>query len=1160
MHLRRLSIRALPGIEPGFTFEPAGDGVNVVTGPNAIGKSSLARALQYLLGRIDRRRDPPNLHLEAEFRAGDVRWTVRRTGRQVDWKRDGERVDRPPLPGARQFGLYRLAMESLLAADESDRDLADTLLLAVRGGFDLDVARVAGIGPRFARSDERRLLARRRELSEVQREYRDLQIHEANLPGLERRIEEAKEASALTEWLETALNLHEAIRKRQECGAALEGFPVEMAGLHGDEIESLKKLDEEEARLGEELEKARRAMADSARELKTTGLANDRPDSEHMAQVKRLLQRVERDSIEREGARIALKDAEARLTGARSELGGGEGPPGLDAGSLERARNFIEPLGDLRVRQREIEQRLEMAGTPPEQSEIDQLRQGVGALQNWLAAEEAGAAAEAPPWLWYASRTAWWATLTLAGMSAAAALQAGVWIAFGGALGAVVVLISVTWLGRLAATRAASPMDTARRRFAETGLVPPPEWSERSVREHLRLKLEARLNRLLVRQELAEGAARLRADLETIKKDIGKLETEKDALAGELGIDPELSGAPFLRFIAATENWDRARSDHAGREASLRTINARIGENAAHIRSLLKPWRMADAPPLGDSTATAELGALHVAFDALEARLSRAKEAEGAIGSGRDSVESREKRLQDIETAKSDLFARAGLESGVHEELARRIDRMEAWRQAGDKLKLAENEERRLRRLLAGEKALIDAVENDAAQELRQRLRVASDKAGEHTGLIQEQQDIKTLLQKARKEHKLERAVGELIQAEEALKDKREEILLHAATEVLLDDVERAFKTEREPDLLRKARERFERVTAHSFTLEFSGKTGFCARDLRQGEPRALAELSSGTRMQLLLALRMAWIEDRERGGESLPLFLDEALTTSDEDRFAVMAQTLSRLAESDGRQIFYLSARRHEAALWERATGSAPPVVDLAGIRKAAAPLSSAGTRIELPPSLPPPNGQDAESYAARIGVPVVHPRGDAGGLHVFHILRDDLPLLHRLMETWRMVTVGQLESLLASDAARVAISERQTRHRLLQRCKAARYWIELWRQGRGRTVGSAVLDESRAVSDIFLDRAANLARELEGDGEALVVALRAGRLKGFRTSKTDRLDEWLAANGYIDDAAVLESEERRRLILQHIVPPAQTDADDVNRVVDWMESAVMS
>ena len=83
---------------------------------------------------------------------------------------------------------------------------------------------------------------------------------------------------------------------------------------------------------------------------------------------------------------------------------------------------------------------------------------------------------------------------------------------------------------------------------------------------------------------------------------------------------------------------------------------------------------------------------------------------------------------------------------------------------------------------------------------------------------------------------------------------------------MLLDDVENAFKTEREPDLLRKARERFEQVTAHAFTLELRGKEEFAARDLKQDELRSPTELSSGTRMQLLLALRLAWTEDRERG------------------------------------------------------------------------------------------------------------------------------------------------------------------------------------------------------------------------------------------------------------------------------------------------------
>ena len=86
-------------------------------------------------------------------------------------------------------------------------------------------------------------------------------------------------------------------------------------------------------------------------------------------------------------------------------------------------------------------------------------------------------------------------------------------------------------------------------------------------------------------------------------------------------------------------------------------------------------------------------------------------------------------------------------------------------------------------------------------------------------------------------------------------------------------------------------------MTARAFDLRLRGDGTFVAHDVRQGAERALSELSSGTRMQLLLALRMAWIETREQGGETLPLFLDEALTTSDEARFAVMAQSLERLA-----------------------------------------------------------------------------------------------------------------------------------------------------------------------------------------------------------------------------------------------------------------------
>ena len=97
MHLKRLKIQTLPGIEPGFTFEPPGAGINIVTGPNAIGKSSLARALGYLLR--EQKNDPPALSLEAEFESDGTGWRVLRNGSQIVWHRG-----RQPCRAARAAG------------------------------------------------------------------------------------------------------------------------------------------------------------------------------------------------------------------------------------------------------------------------------------------------------------------------------------------------------------------------------------------------------------------------------------------------------------------------------------------------------------------------------------------------------------------------------------------------------------------------------------------------------------------------------------------------------------------------------------------------------------------------------------------------------------------------------------------------------------------------------------------------------------------------------------------------------------------------------------------------------------------------------------------------------------------------------------------------
>ena len=1226
MRLHRLSIRALPGIEPGFDFEPSSDRVNIVTGPNAIGKSSLVRALEYLLADEVLRNDPPDLHLEAEFLSGDVRWTVRRTGRQIAWRRDGEPAAPPARPGAGRLGLYRLSVERLLADDAGDRELAAALWRMLRGGFDLDAAR-RSVGPLFGAAEARKLADRTRALRKVEGAYSDLQREEAELPDLERRIVRSEQADVRGRRLQTALDLHEAIAKRQACADDLEGFSGHMAQLRGDELEDLDALEKGLAQLRERRGNAEREIGAAGRDLERTGLRDVRPGTEKMAGIEELLRQKERDIDKLDGVDKDLKEAEANLRDALAQLGsdggaaepvdakaelensraqlggnggtaepvkaeaeledaakqlaGNAGTARLKPDSLKRAREILEPLVDAQLRRRELQQRLKLAGAPPDASELGQYRDGVDALRAWLAACAATASSPGAAQIWFVTRVFWWATLTLSVLFAAMAFRVDAWAVLGTSVFAIAILVFFSWLGRRAAAQAEAPVQDAKRRYVETGLEPPPEWSERPVREHLRQSVQRRFDELRLQAKQAEGVERIRREIEEEDSLIAELEASSRALAREIGIDPALTGAPLYRFIDVTSRFDEARAAHARKSAALNDLCARIGKNTKRIRDFLNEWRGEEAPGLGASVNREHANALRIAFESLKARMTAASDALGIVEAGKLEIESLNDRIGEAETNVAKLFERAGLKAGAREDpdgasrrasgetpvpevdpretLVRMIERISDWRRARKALDEAETEEKRLRKLLSGEDGLVESVEGGSVDELKLQLREAGEQAGERTELIEKNAAINARLQGARRSHTLEDAARAKDLAAEALRDKRDEALACAATEVLLDEVESAFKTEREPDLLRRARQWFEHVTAHAFTLELRDTDSFVAHDRTQGELRTLKELSSGTRMQLLLALRLAWTEDRERGGESLPLFLDEALTTSDVDRFSAMARTMSRLADA-GRQIFYLSARPHEAALWKQATGTAPATIDLAAVRFGSALPDPDGLRVEAPPALPPPDGLAAEEYAVLIHVYPVNPRADAGGIHLFHLLRDDLGLLHSLLDTWRIGALGQLESLLASDAARTAVSERQSRQRLRQRCRTARSWTELWRQGRGKPVDRAVLDESGSVSDVFLDPAADLAKELEGDGKALVLALRGRRVKGFHASKTDELEKWLADQGYVDDAAILEPDERRRLILQRIVPPTNTDADDVNRVVDWLESAVGS
>src|SRR5690606_36980356 len=177
----------------------------------------------------------------------------------------------------------------------------------------------------------------------------------------------------------------------------------------------------------------------------------------------------------------------------------------------------------------------------------------------------------------------------------------------------------------------------------------------------------------------------------------------------------------------------------------------------------------------------------------------------------------------------------------------------------------------------------------------------------------------------------LEEASADAQRARDDLEAHLDEALEASAARTLLDVVEEEHESAVRPAALERARSWFSRFTHDDFELVLEqaadGEWRFGAVDKRAGaggSRLAASELSTGTRAQLLLAARLAFALDAERSYsteampvEPLPFFLDEALTTSDPERFSQVANAIFDVSEETGRQFIYLSARDEDAELW---------------------------------------------------------------------------------------------------------------------------------------------------------------------------------------------------------------------------------------------------
>jgi len=1124
LNLVHVHLERLPGIDTPFSV-PARPGVNLISGPNESGKSSVARTIFQLLWP-DTHADRP-LAVHAEFADPGGKLQARRLDDEpVNWTRGGDPVPAPELPGGHVSRCYHLGLLDLNrpAGSDLDQELAREIRRQMAGGFDL--GRLRELFP-----DRGTLVSRRRkawsradqELQKCRISHRRLADQERHLTDLAADLARAQLAEQRRDQLVAALE-HRALADRcAELAERIAALPPHMAQVRPGDTETVSDLITRRQGGAERIRELRDNIAERAARLAELTLTDN---LDELAQLVRQMDTQQTHATESaRTAAAAAAVADSARQDLAPELLAAEIPAGSEHAFSRLVRIHRELVaGEVkldfldRLLEREI-----LADPDTGTAELD---------TETLSILTSGTLQPLPRKLLFSAigMLLAAAALWVVGIKqpTETTLTSGI---FGGAL--VLVFWGTGNLGQWLRRRRARTR--ARRRLERLGQAAqrplPAGWT---VNDALTAYLDQ------ARQIGAESAAyRTRT---TVRAAIQELRDQAAAAMHEA----ETRHRGILRTLGRDDIPDTPALLHElDRVARCRTAEEQlISARTAHEHD---ETRLADLVAEGQRRLT-EMGletdatvmAVQAGLDRLHARRSEAKGTLAAQTADEKSLRQAEIELAGAEAGYTDLCRRLVLipeDDDNPEQVAARVAALPEYEELAGELANARRDQEQLAARLAGGNGLPDRSDVLALPpaELDTRLARENELAARIPELTAEMVRIRERVAQARKRSELEHA-GALtaecaVDLAEALAEQRDNLL----GRLLVANISQRHEDDTRLPVLADMNEYLGHFTGGRYRLRVGGDNpdGFVAVD-NTGQHLELATLSDGTRAQLLLAARLAFLNTAESGLQA-PLFLDEALTASDPERFDTIAGAIGRMAADTGRQIFYLTSNPVDLAAWQRALRRqnlpAAHVIDLAAQRDlgAAAPATAFAPAAEV--EIPAPGTRTAAEYGTQLKVPALRPWAHENNVHLFHLWSDDLDLLHRLL-VGGLPTLGQWRRL-GRDLVQSGVISTSEAARIDARGQVYGTFLNVWQYGRGRPVTRDDLVASKVLSPKMLAAAGELLARTGPDAAVFMTAVNAGRIKHLHQTKKEALQEYLERHGHLDQREIRSPDQ----IVAHVL-----------------------
>jgi uncharacterized protein YhaN len=1126
----------MPGIPDGFELPELSEGVTVVFGPNASGKSSTARAIEAALwpSRAARR----DISIVAEYAMDGSRFRVEVDAGHVVVQRDGADARAPELPAPELLHRYRLSLHELIASDNAD--FAREIARQSAGGYDLAAAAGAlelRTQPSAARNESGAVAQAIEAERATRRAQLDLEERARRLDELRERRDVARMARERQLVLAAAVKHSMAEAKVERARSEVAGFPRELSAMSGTEQERLTALRRRMRECVEEIERSRSDERE-ARAAAERLFAGNAPEHATLASLRvrleelRELQRVEAECVRTLEASLA-RQAEARRAIAADHAPSDEQLARIDAGSFgelaELARESERAYAGLAAADAALNS-LADAHAP---EDLHELRVGVELLSSWLAEGEGARAGKRPlAFLW--------------GVGLLAAAGWGL-LALRWHWGFALVAVAAILLALLGSRRGSASDRRAelQREFERRRLEQPREWAREAVRER-----HDALQRKLAEGELAAERAVLREKAEReraiAEEKVRAVDARGQELAKRLGVAPDTDQRQLSWLAERIGQWQNAALDATSARGALAAAHARCVEALSGAANELAAYGHTQL----DSTAR-----IAGAIDDVERRSGEHTAALARAEEAKRGAEIRERTLQGVERDCDDLLLRLGVDDDARVESL--CARFEEYRAACEAERFARQACDEARAELSAMPGYDEELESRPLATLERERDDAAAAAAELDGLTAEVARLELDVENAKRASDVEAAVAALKGARATLAEQRDRDLRAMIGGVVARHVQRLTRDQHRPEVFRRARELFARVTRgrYQLQLEDGEVPSFRAFDVNAGVGRSLEELSSATRVQLMLSVRVAFVESQERR-VALPLLLDETLGTSDDDRARAIIDAVIVLAR-EGRQIFYFTAQHDEAGKWVAAleeSGVPHVTVDLAEARGQRASLALTPLPISsvTAAEIPEPDGCSHDEYGARLRVPVFRPGIDAADSVALWYVIDDADELCRLLQSG-VGTWGELRNLVEHGGERIVESCPAIWRRARAYAGALEALCHEAAIGLGRPVDRAVLMESGAVSEIQMERVLSLCERCGRDARALIQGLEKGGVSGFQKRKTAALREYLEEKGYLDERPC-RTEARLRAAMQAAIAPAVSDGDIVPADIDTL------